>query len=173
MRTTSTYTIESFTASPRETFGPEAYGSLLNVRMGSFETSDRPMISRDFCNCIAVIGLAKGMALFGHFQMIDDPIDGDYERFGAALDTLAAMGPDDVILAGCGLFDSPLSDAYAKADRTLAESSIRMTLPSASVLTRWNQDRDAPKDIVVSPEQRLITIHDSPWGDDYLDEAHR
>ena len=121
MRTTNTYTIESSTASPRETFGPEAYGSLLNVRMASFETSYRPMISTDFCDCIAVIGLAKGMALFGHFLMIDDTIDGDYERFGAAPDTLAAMGPDDVILAGGGLFDSSLSDAYAKEDRALVQ----------------------------------------------------
>jgi hypothetical protein len=139
--------------------------SFLEVPMGRFEISEKPMISVGFCNCVAIIGLKRNLAFFGHYNGIDSSRDDNDLPFGAALESLVSMQPDNVILAGACLSDVPRFMEHALEDRSLAEEGLRGVLPYAKLHTAWNNEMDTAKDIVIVPQSGLITIHnDSTWA---------
>jgi len=153
------YSIEHTEAGASETYGPQDLESFVVVEEGEFETSSEPMISEGFCNCIALIGLSKSLALLGHFQEIDKPGLGSYVEFGDAIRALAEIEAHTVILAGGGMFDYLLSAELAVADRAFAERAVRTALPSSALVIDWNEQPNQCHDIVVFPESSKVAIH--------------
>lgn len=161
MPTESTYIIKSVPIDPTETYSSQDLYNFFSVEVGEFEVSTAPMISEAFYNCIAVIGLCGDTALLGHFQGIDELDSWNYFQFQMALRTLLELNVDTIVLAGGAMSDNPVDIARATADRAFADADIRATLPSARLVTSWNDEKNTSKDIIVFPRPGVVAIHDT------------
>lgn len=158
--TNASYSLEHIEAGATGTYSPEDLESFTAVEEGGFEIGSDPMISEGFCNCIALIGLSKRVAVLGHFQQISVPGLGSYDEFGDAIRALADFEAHTVILAAGGVFDNPVGLVdYTTADRAFAEQAVRASLPSSELVIDWNEARGTCKDIVVFPEFGKVAIH--------------
>ena len=155
--------VENNPMSLAATYGEHKLGDMIEVDMGSFETSKLPMVSTGYANCIAIVGLARRMALLGHFQDISEPGAGGSELFNKAVATLARMEAHDILLAGGGMSNDPAHIELPTADRAFAERAVRETLPEAKVTIKWNAHPGTFKDVVVFPESGRAVIHDNPF----------
>jgi hypothetical protein len=159
MTTRSGYTLDTVNYSLSESSEYVDTDLRVDVVMGSFAVSNSLLISKGYCNCIALIGLGAEMSLLGHFQEISKSGKGDSALFLAATATLNAIRPQAIVLAGGGLISSDLS----VADRAFAESHVRQSLLDSKldtdIETRWTLESDDMIDVAVHHQAQRIIVH--------------